>query len=181
MAHWRSLIPSEFLKAGDFDGRDVPLTITRVEKKELDALAKPGRDGEPKAPPRKEKRGVVSFKQTDKTLPLNVINAASMAAMWGADYTRWVGHDITLYSGRAKLGPDEVDAIRVRGAPDLPAPIEFEIAMPRRRPVKVRLVPTGKATSGGAKQASGPDSATPALSDEEKAEIAAAEREPGED
>ena len=171
--HWRSLIPSEYLKAADLAAGDVTVTIAKVEKREIEQLAKPGKEGAAKGgPPQKEKRGVVTFTKSDKIMPLNVVNAASMAAMWGTDYTRWPGHEITLYAGRAQLGADEVDAIRVRGAPDLSAPIEFEITMPRRRSVKVRLIPTGKGQSAQA-------AAAREMSDEEKATITAAEREPG--
>lgn len=176
MPHWRTLIPSDYLKAADFAGRDVTLTIAKVERRELDKLGKPGTDsdaGEPqkRGPAPKEKRGVVTFRETEKFLPLNVTNACSLAALWGDDYMAWAGHRVTLFPGRDRLGRDEVDAIRVRGAPDLAAPIEFEIPRPRRKPLRVRLVPTGKAPPPPS------ESAAPTLTDAEIAEIEARERE----
>lgn len=145
MPHWRGLIPADHLKAADFAGREVTLTIVSVGPKQIDKLVKPGKKADPNTPPAKEKRGVVVFKETEKTLPLNVTNAASMAAMWGDDYAKWAGHRITLFSGRDNLGAEEVDAIRVKGSPDLEKPIAFDMKRPHRKtPVRVRLVPTGK-------------------------------------
>ena len=165
MPHWRSLIPSEYLKASDLAGRDFTLTIVAIERRQLDKLAKPGADDDAKGKSGKERRGVVTFKETEKFLPLNVVNAMSLAAMWGNDYTQWGGRRVTLYPGRDRLGREEVDAIRVRGAPDLENPIEFEVPRPRRKPVRVRLVPTGKGTSTSAPESPDPDQPEPGSDD----------------
>jgi hypothetical protein len=34
--------------------------------------------------------------------------------------------------------------IRVKGSPDLTAPLTFELRLPRKRPIQTTLVPTGK-------------------------------------
>lgn len=128
-----ALFPGRFLKAGEFNGRDVTLTIAGIELEEL-----PQEQGGTKV------RGVLSFQQTKKRLVLNRTNGESMKAMFGRDTGEWIGKRVTLYPENIHFG-DVEHAIRVRGSPDLKAPVKFALKLPRKRPQDVTLAVTGQA------------------------------------
>ncbi len=62
------LFPSEYLRAADLQGRDVPVTIAKVEVEDLTM-----RGG------KKEAKPVMHLKHTQKRLVLNKTNALSIA------------------------------------------------------------------------------------------------------
>jgi hypothetical protein len=127
------LYPGRFLKAGEFKGRDVNLTITRVQVDELE-----GNKG-------KETKGIITFRETPKQLVLNKTNGLSIKAMFGRAVAEWVGKRVTLYP--QKIESDMADvAIRVRGSPDLEADVEFVLQLPRKAPKQMTMkkTPVGK-------------------------------------
>lgn len=136
------LFPGRFLKAGEFDGRDVTLTISAVRLESL-----PQADGSERA------RGVISFAETKKELVLNRTNGECLKALWGPIVDEWVGHRVTLYPERDEMGlSDSGVCIRVKGSPELSEPVKVTIKLPRRRPRERTLVPTKPAqrrVSGG--------------------------------
>lgn len=97
------MFPTDYLAAVEFKGKDVTLTIARVEIEEL--KMKGGV---------KERKPVVSFEETKKKLVLNKTNADSVAEMYGAEATAWLGKRITLYPTKTQCGRETVDCIRVR-------------------------------------------------------------------
>jgi len=128
------LFPGRFLKAGEFQGKDVTLTISAVRIEPL-----PQADGSERV------RGVLSFAETKKELVLNRTNGECLKAMWGPVVDDWVGHRVTLYPERDPSGlSDSGVCIRVKGSPELNEPLKVSIRLPRRRPQERTLVPTGR-------------------------------------
>lgn len=123
------LFPGRFIKAGDLKGRDVTVEIADVEKEELPQ--EKGGDRE---------RGILSFKGTKKKLVLNRTNGECVKAMFGRKVPGWIGKRLTLYP--AEWNGDL--CIRIRGSPDISAPVTFELKLPRKKPKATTLVVTGK-------------------------------------
>lgn len=127
---YAKLFPGRFLKAGEFDGKAVTLTIKSIEIEDL-----PGKKGD-------ETKGIIGFEETKKKWVLNRTNGECLKGMWGRKTGHWIGHKVTLYPA-----PFEGDvAIRVKGSPDLSAPLELTIELPRKRPFKMTMQVTGKST-----------------------------------
>jgi hypothetical protein len=126
-------------------GEDLTFRIDRVT----------GRDVEtPEGDVRR--RLVVHLADAKPWLPCRT-TAECMGAMWGPRVADWAGREITLFHDpTVRVGAKVVGGIRVRGAPDLPRPIEVEIPQPRRKPLKIRLVNTRQ----GQGQAQAPTLAT---------------------
>ena len=106
-----------FLKAGDLKGKDVTLTITKVE------MTKVGED----------EKAVVQFAGTDRSLVLNKINASVISDQLGPETDTWTGKTIVLFPTTTEFAGRVVDCIRVRPAavavaPAAPAPLA--VAMP---------------------------------------------------
>lgn len=125
------LFPGRFLKAGMFQGRDVTLTISEIKVETLE-----GEKG-------KEVRGILSFREKPQQLVLNKTNGLCLRGMFGRDTEKWIGKRITFFPAPIDFGDAEI-AIRVRGSPDLPAPMEVEIKLARKKPKKMRMEKTGQ-------------------------------------
>jgi hypothetical protein len=123
--------PGRFLTAGLLGGKQRTLTISAVIVTELER-----EEGEEKT---LETAGIVRFRETQREWVLNITNSRCMIAMWGTDPQAAVGHRITLYPTSTKLGKLDVDAIRVWGSPELDKDVVIEVALPRKRPLKVTL------------------------------------------
>jgi hypothetical protein len=124
------LFPGRFLKAGEFQGRAVTLTITAVALEDL-----PQEKGGDRA------KGIVSFAESKRQLVLNRTNGECIKAMFGRNTDDWIGKRVTLYPA-----PYEGDiAIRVKGSPDIEKNLTVEIKLPRKRPYNVTLEKTTKA------------------------------------
>lgn len=124
-----ALFPGRFIKAGDFKGNDVTVTIANVRIEDL-----PNDAGGNKV------KGIIGFEGKKKEWVLNRTNGEALKAMWGRDTGDWIGKRVTLYP--APFNGDL--AIRVRGSPDLEKPLDYELKLPRKRPQKQRLLVTGK-------------------------------------
>lgn len=118
----RLLFPSLYLGAPDLRGKDVTLTISRLQ---VDTLKTDKGD---------EKKPVIYFEETaakarkagspdkEKRLVLNKTNMRSIAALYGFEANDWVGKRIVLYATRDRAFGKIVDCIRVREQ----APIDAE-------------------------------------------------------
>jgi hypothetical protein len=126
------LFPNRFLKAGEFKGKDVTLTIAGVEIEELE-----GDKG-------KQTRGIIAFRETKKALVLNKTNGLCLRGMFGRDTGGWVGKRVTFFPAPIDFGDAEI-AIRVRGSPDIPKTMEIEIKLARKKARKVTMQKTGPA------------------------------------
>src|SRR5262249_10344135 len=94
------LFPSKYLKHSDLRGRDVSVTIDRVEKVSM---------------PDGKKKGAIFFRNTEKGLILNATNYTTIAQNVGTEDTDdWSGQKIVLYPSETEFGGRTVDCIRVR-------------------------------------------------------------------
>ena len=97
---------SDKIKAEDLGNQMYTLTVSRVEYVEFSDT---------------DKKLVLSFHETDKTLPLNVTNARTIAGIYGNDYTMWSGQRITLFSIPVDFQGRTVLGIRIRAPQDMQA------------------------------------------------------------
>ena len=97
------MFPSDYVAAIEFQGRDVTLTIAKIEMENLRRQGG-GVDRKP----------IIMFGETKKKLVLNKTNASSIASMHGCKAEDWIGKKVTLYPTKTQCGRDTVDCIRVR-------------------------------------------------------------------
>lgn len=118
------LYPGRFLKAGQFHGKKVTLTIADVETEKL-ATEK----GE-------QVKGLISFKATEMQLVLNRTNGVCLKAMFGRAVADWVGKRVVLFPDTfrdpktGEMGP----CIRIWGSPDIERDLTVTIQLPQRKP-----------------------------------------------
>ena len=91
----------EYLKAADLQGKNVNLTVSHVDFKEVE-------QGKTKP--------IVHFNGTDKKLVCNKTNAMLIAEMHGPETEGWAGKQITLYPTKVDFQGKLVDAIRVQAS-----------------------------------------------------------------
>lgn len=103
MPHWKSMTDRQFIYAFDLGGKDVTVTITKVEAGVLTL------EGGAKT-----KKPVVHFNGKEKGLALNATNAKTIATLYGNYTEKWVGQQITLYPATTNMGGKTVECIRVR-------------------------------------------------------------------
>lgn len=135
------LYPGRFLKAGQFRGRQVTLTIAAVSLEDLE-----GERG-------KEQKAIVTFAERPQQLVLCKLNGTCIKAMFGRKAVPdWIGKRVTFYP-TADLMPmptakgDDRICIRVWGSPHLDREMTVEFAPPRRKPLRITLHPTGRPTT----------------------------------
>jgi hypothetical protein len=103
MAKLNEIYGGNYMKAEDIkDKGDLNVTIASVSIMEMD-------DG--------KKKAVLHFKNSEKTLPLNITNANMMEELTGSDDTDdWEGKRICLYTCKVDFQGKRVLAIRVKEA-----------------------------------------------------------------
>lgn len=101
----------DHLKAADLKGKEIKAEIEGFEVVEFNNDSG------------KEKKLVLSFTKTDKTLVLNKTNSKAIESGFGGDIEGWIGKSIFIYPTTTDFGGQTVDCIRVR--PELPS-AEFE-------------------------------------------------------
>ena len=99
----RAYFEKAHLGAWDLQGRDVTVAIRAVSNPKLRTEG----GGSQKKP-------VVFFEGTEKSLVLNKTNMATIVSLYGTKVQNWIGKRITLYPTTTKFGRETVDAIRVR-------------------------------------------------------------------
>lgn len=127
----------DYIAAVEFEGKTPTMTIDHVQLVELE-----GEDGT------KRTRPVVFFRETKRGWVMCRTTAMSVAAMFGAETDGWTGKRVMLFADEVQVGREKKPGIRVKGSPDIDHPVEFELRLPRKRPVKVVLQST-KAKAGG--------------------------------
>lgn len=130
-ANFDQLYPGRFLKAGEFEGKKVTLTITDAFVEDL--------EGETGVKP----KAIVTFKETPKALVACKTNGLCLKGMFGSAIADWVGKRVTLFPDTWNGEP----CIRVFGSPDIDAPIGVEIKLPKRKPFTKTMQPTGRANA----------------------------------
>jgi hypothetical protein len=97
--------PSNFLKAGDLQGRAVRVTMGEVILQDIG-------DGE---------KPVLHFDGKDRGLVLNKTNASMIAELYGDSTEDWVGKVIEIYPDKTSFQGRIVDCLRVRGVAPPPS------------------------------------------------------------
>jgi hypothetical protein len=105
MPHWKEMTERDYMFAFDLKGRDVTVTIDRIE-----AGSVVGTGG------KKNKKPLAHFRegQSRKPLVLSATNCKTIAAMYGNETDNWHGKRITLYPTTTQFGGETVECIRVR-------------------------------------------------------------------
>lgn len=129
------LYPGRFMKAGEFQNRDVTLTVSKVELEEME-----DRKG-------KKVKPIVTFQGTAKQLVLVKTNGECVKAMFGRRVLDWVGKRITFYPAKVEAFGEETLAIRVRGSPDIAHDIEASLNLGQKSR-KVKLLKTTQKANG---------------------------------
>lgn len=100
--------PSNYLKAADLQGRQIPVKIK-------DVIFETIGQGQ-----QQETRPIVYFEGKEKGLVLNKTNANTVAAVYGDDTDDWVGGDIILFEAMVDYQGRSVPAIRLKVPPRRP-------------------------------------------------------------
>lgn len=118
MPDFRTMFDKDYIGAWDLAGKDVTVTIAKVEAKILVSQGA-----------KKTKKPVAYFANAEKGMALNTTNCKTIAAMYGSDTDAWVGKRITIYPTKTDMGGQTVDCIRVRpGIPPEPKTKPAEVA-----------------------------------------------------
>jgi hypothetical protein len=128
------LYPSKYVKAEDLGGKEITKTIKAVRLEELEGV-----DGQ------KKTKVIVYFSDSAKMWVMPRTCGEALRVMFGKDTDQWVGKRVTLFSKKVDSFGEEVDAVRVRGSPDIAKPIK-EVIPRGRKKIIVDVVPT-KATT----------------------------------
>jgi len=94
---------SNYLKASDLQGRQLAVTMSKVEREKI------GNEPEPK--------NVLYFRGKEKGLVLNITNANLISEIYGDEMDNWSGGEIILFEDRVAFQGKIVPAIRVRAVP----------------------------------------------------------------
>lgn len=140
-----------YITAAELVGKEPTLTIERVTLEKVESLKATDDDGGGKM----KDRIVVYFKESrgGRGWLLNRTNAECIKELWGRETEQWLGHRLTLMTQSVRVGPKMEPGIRVKGSPELTEPRPFELKLPRKKPIRMTLLPTGKkaATTPAAK------------------------------
>ncbi len=117
------LYPGRFLKAGNFDGRKITLTIERCDLEELE-----GDDG-------KKTKAIVFFRETPRALVACKTNGLCIREMFGTVLADWQGKRVILFPSEWNGEP----CIRVWGSPDIAREMDVEVKLPRRKPFRMKM------------------------------------------
>jgi len=102
---YRQFFDKPTLRAYDLQGRDVVVTIAAVKQ----GSAK-NKDGERKMP-------ALFFVGKSKPLLLNATNGKTIESMYGKNPKGWLNKQLVIYPTVVPMGPERVDAIRIRPTP----------------------------------------------------------------
>lgn len=144
MTPFEDLWKGRFVKSAQFKDKDVTLTLNSLAREELE-----GDKG-------KAFKVVAKFSDGRVEMILNRTNGEALRAMFGGDVERWIGKRITFWPAPF-FDPFEkkwTTAIRVRGSPDISAPVSYTVKMPKKKAEVFTAIPTPdprKAKAPGAK------------------------------
>jgi hypothetical protein len=105
--------PSQYLKASDLGGREVRVTMGRVEREEIGT----------------DKKLVLYFKGKEKGIVLNKTNANTIGDAYGDDTDDWYDQPLILFSIRTEFQGKPVDGLRCR----VPTPKDNRQLPPQRQ------------------------------------------------
>ena len=99
MVNFHDVFPSKYLKAGDLDGKTVPVTISHIEMQEV---------GQGDVKP------VMFFAGKEKGLVLNKTNGGVIAHRLGPEMDNWKDSVVEIYPDTTMFSGKVVDCIRLR-------------------------------------------------------------------
>jgi hypothetical protein len=131
----------EYITAAELVGKTPTLTINKVTLEKVESLK-----SDDDAGGKMKDRIVVYFAEgkSGRGWLLNRTNAECLKEMWGRETNEWLGHKVTLFVSQVRVGRKMEPGIRVKGSPELTEPRQFELKLPRKKPILTTLVPTGK-------------------------------------
>lgn len=138
--NYDELYPGRFLKAGQFKGKQVTLTIADVFTEGLASTDEDDHDDEPPAV-------ILAFKETKKQLVIPKTNAFCLMSMFGKALSNWVDKKVVLFPSTTKMMGKTVDCIRVWGSPHISEDMPLMIPQGMKKPLKMTMHATGAATS----------------------------------
>ncbi len=132
------LNPSRFL-GGEDVLTDTTFTIKSITIEELETEEKG----------KTERKGQLMLVETPKPWLANVTNVKCIVAMFGDETDKWPGKRVTLHAERVLSFGEWVLGARVRGSPDIKAPISVSVKLRKKKTQTINLVPTtgGKAAA----------------------------------
>lgn len=134
--NWQAVVSgSNFVSAEEIGDAVPTLTVDDVRVAVVESLD-PGSPAADKL--------VVYFVEAKKGWIINSTNGKCLGAMFGNDVRGWRGKRVTLVVEPVKFGGKTLPGIRIKGSPDIAAPIDVDVTLPRRRKTMRKLVPTGK-------------------------------------
>ncbi len=142
--NFKLLNPSKYLSGVDLPA-DATFTIKAVSLSDLE-----GENG------KTERRGTIALLETDKPWLSNVTNSKCLAAMFGDETDRWVGKRVVVFQERVLAFGEWVPGVRVRGSPDLAAPVSVSVKLRKKKTQTLTMLKTGAGANGAAKPAAAP-------------------------
>lgn len=101
--HYKAMYPSEYLNAGDLDGKEFAVTIEGVRLEDV-----PDPNGV------KKKKPVMYFHGAKKRFPLPKTCAKVLADRFGTDTDKWTGQKVTLYPTECMAFGKMTDCVRIK-------------------------------------------------------------------
>lgn len=142
---YAELYPGRFVKAEDFHGKDVTLTIKDIDLDELEDQRG------------KKMKCVVSFLEVKKQLVLVKTNGECVKGMFGPKVRGWIGKRVTFFPETGTFFGKRQQAIRVRGSPDIAADMTFTCKVGRDEPFEVTMKKTAPKANGKAAPVPAPE------------------------
>lgn len=137
LTNFDQLYPGRFIKAGEFQGKKVTLTIASADTEKLQ-----GDDG------KDQLKAILSFEEIERKHVMCKTNGISIKAMFGAELKNWVGKRVVFFPDVWNGEP----AIRVWGSPDIAHDVDVMVTLPRRKPFKKTMHATGKKADAGTRE-----------------------------
>lgn len=94
-----SVFPSKYLGAPDLQGRDLTVTVDRIDMETIGTDRKP----------------VMYFRGGRKGLVLNKTNSNCIKQLYGNETDDWTGQKLTLFTAWVEFQGKQVEAVRIRG------------------------------------------------------------------
>jgi hypothetical protein len=159
--HANLLTQSDNISGEELRARGVVAwTIAAITREEMEKIGKPGQ---------KTKRGKIGFREPgSKPWIINVTNKKILIALFGEgrcgkqatspeehkdggcyNTDHWIGHMIALGATTQRASGKAVDGVIVAGSSVLTAPLDVEVALPNKTPIKYTIRPPSKQSAGG--------------------------------
>lgn len=134
---------SQYIAAAELVGKKpITMTIGKVVLEKVESMKVSDDEGGGKV----KDRVVIYFRESKsgRGWLLNRTNCEVLKELWGRETDAWIGKRVTLHATNVRVGAKMEPGIRVLGTPEITEPRTFQLKLPRKKPVPMTLVPTGK-------------------------------------